>query len=230
LSKNICILCVLYLSSYICQVSEQDDLPGSADELSIETFQSPNIQLFVLNNTTLLSLVEIPGLGEDQQHRSSDILDIHNTSSNNYNNSGLGNVTSEVRIILRDISGKFVWDTSSLITPLQPALFDQMNGGDDRSVAGSYGRAPTPAAWNAASAPPPNVPPPPFPCAGTGTTTAAGSFFSPPRHTKRHRPPGELPTHEAAAADLDQLDDLLQYLGSVFRILNILDIPDPSTF
>jgi hypothetical protein len=88
-------------------------------------------------------------------------------------------------------------------------------------VAGSYGRAPTPAAaWNAASAPPPNVPPPPFPCAGT--TTTAGSFFSPPRHTKRHRPPGELPTHEAAAADLDQLDDLLQYLGSVFRILDVV--------
>jgi hypothetical protein len=219
------------MSSYICQVSEQDDLPGSADELSIETFQSPNIQLFVLNNTTLLSLVEIPGLGEDQQ-RSSDILDIHNNSSgsNNYNNSGLGNVTSEVRIILRDISGKFVWDTSSLISnpPSPAALFDQINGGDDRqgSVAGFYGRAPTPAAWNAASAPPPNVPPPPFPCAaGTGTTTTAGSFFSPPRHTKRHRPPGELPTHEAAAADLDQLDDLLQYLGSVLRILNIFASP-----
>jgi hypothetical protein len=212
------------VSVVLFQVSEQDDLPGSADELSIETFQSPNIQLFVLNNTTLLSLVEIPGLGEDQQHRSSDILDIHNNSSgsNNYNNSGLGNVTSEVRIILRDISGKFVWDTSSLITP-PTALYDQMNCGDDRqgSVAGSYGRAPTPAAaWNAASAPPPNVPPPPFPCAGTGTTIA-GNFFSPPRHTKRHRPPGELPTHEAAAADLDQLDDLLQYLGSVFRILDI---------
>ena len=137
----------------------------------------------------------------------------------------MGNVTSEVRIILRDISGKFVWDTSSLISTPPPALFDQMNGGDDRSVAGSYGRAPTPAAaWNAASAPPPNVPPPPFPCAaGTGTT--AGSFFSPPRHTKRHRPPGELPTHEAAAADLDQLDDLLQYLGSVFRIFNIVASP-----
>jgi hypothetical protein len=212
----------------LCQVSEQDDLPGSAEELSIETFQSPNIQLFVLNNTTLLSLVEIPGLGEDQQQRSSDILDIHNNSSNNYNSSSVtvGNVTSEVRIILRDISGKFVWDTSSLISnpPSPSALFDQMNGGDDRSVAGSYGRAPTPAAaWNAASAPPPNVPPPPFPCAGT--TTTAGGFFSPPRHTKRHRPPGELPTHEAAAADLDQLDDLLQYLGSVFRILNIVAPP-----
>jgi hypothetical protein len=92
----------------------------------------------VLNNTTLLSLVEIPGLGEDQQQRSSDILDIHNSSgSNNYNNSGLtaGNVTSEVRIILRDISGKFVWDTSSLITsPPPPALYDQMNGGDDRQA------------------------------------------------------------------------------------------------
>ena len=80
-------------SSLSSQVSEHDDLPPifaanpststnynnnqhnlhnnnvnsstGGDELTLDTFQSANIQLFVLNNTTLLSLVEIPGLEED---------------------------------------------------------------------------------------------------------------------------------------------------------------------
>jgi len=51
--------------------------------------------MFVLNETTLLSLVEIPRLESNQY------TDINVSSS-------------EVRIILRTISGKFSWDATAL--------------------------------------------------------------------------------------------------------------------
>ena len=58
-------------------------------------FRSPNVQLFVLNESTLLSLVELPRLDSNQYS------DIKVSSS-------------EVRIILRTISGKFSWDATAL--------------------------------------------------------------------------------------------------------------------
>ena len=152
-------------SALSSQVSEHDDVPTLlGEELNIDTFQSPNIQMFVLNNTTLLSLVEIPGLDSVGGLSSS-----FNTAS------------SQVRIILRDISGKFSWDTSILYSP----------------------------------PPPSQQPAAPLVCeAGPGGAgVSAVSVMSPPRHTIRHRPPGELPTHESSAPDLDQLADMLQYLG-----------------
>ena len=42
-------------------MSEHDDVPTiTSEDLNLDTFLSPGIQMFVLNNTTLLSLVEIP--------------------------------------------------------------------------------------------------------------------------------------------------------------------------
>ena len=129
----------------------------------MDTFQSPNIQLFVLNNTTLLSLVEIPGMDPIGA-----------------GGSQFSTASSQVRVILRDISGKFSWDASILYSP--PV--------DTRDVSHV-----SDAQWQ-------NV-----------TTNVSSTVTSPPRHTTRHRPPSQLPTAETAAADLDQLDDLLQYLG-----------------
>ena len=79
-------------------INEQDDNPfvnlssvGGTDcessvsssncpaELSPEIFKTPNVQLFVLNDSTLVSFVELTG---------------------------------SVRIIFRDISGKFAWDVT----------------------------------------------------------------------------------------------------------------------
>merc|ERR1719403_762875 len=52
-------------ASLSSQVSEHDDVPSLvSEELNTETFLAPNIQLFVLNNTTLLSFVEIPCLDQ----------------------------------------------------------------------------------------------------------------------------------------------------------------------
>ena len=42
---------------------ESDDLPGfNTEELTTEIFASPHVQLFALNNTCLLSLIQLPAL------------------------------------------------------------------------------------------------------------------------------------------------------------------------
>ena len=44
-------------------VVESDDLPGfSGDELTQDIFLSPHVQLFTLNQSCLLSLVQLPAL------------------------------------------------------------------------------------------------------------------------------------------------------------------------
>lgn len=47
-----------------------------------------------------------------------------------------------------------------------------------------------------------------------------------PQHTLRHRPPSVLPTYENSADDMDNLDDLLQYIGHTSpEVLESLDTP-----
>lgn len=168
-------------SALSSQVSEHDDVPSLlGEELNIDTLQAPNIQMFVLNNTTLLSLVEIPGLDT-----AGGPVAPFNTAS------------SQVRIILRDISGKFSWDASILYSP--------PSSSQDSGLSS---------------------PPPPMPEVSSGPVSSAACVTSPPRHTIRNRPPSELPTHESSAPDLDPLDDLLQYLGHTSpELLNTPGVP-----
>ena len=127
-------------ASLSSMVNEHDDnphynLPNSSsgspqnpDELSAEIFKAPNVQFFVVNETTLMSFVELPGM-------TSNIIDgpsqqSSNTSlENSYADFPLAmtssNVPSQVRIIFRDISGKFSWD----INPFPaPRINDAMGG------------------------------------------------------------------------------------------------------
>uniref|UniRef100_A0A7N6BD31 Rap-GAP domain-containing protein n=1 Tax=Anabas testudineus TaxID=64144 RepID=A0A7N6BD31_ANATE len=72
-------------------VSENHDNPYvESSELSSEVFKSPNLQLFVFNDSTLLSYLQIPAesptVGQPPHP------------------------SSQVRIIVRDISGKYSWD------------------------------------------------------------------------------------------------------------------------
>merc|ERR1719322_596944 len=121
-------------ASLSSMVNEQDDnhhyVPSSTsnnnnDELSPEIFKAPNVQLLVMNDTTLMSLVELPNMLESS---SSDGLQSSQQSSNNsldnyYHDreisivptAGLDNMKSQVRIIFRDISGKFSWDINPLL-------------------------------------------------------------------------------------------------------------------
>ncbi|XP_074852942.1 ral GTPase-activating protein subunit alpha-1 isoform X5 [Carettochelys insculpta] len=85
------------------QVCENNDNPYSeSPELSPELFESPNLQFFVLNNTTLVSCIQIqaeenmPGGGLS---------------------AGLASANANVRIIVRDLSGKYSWDSAILYGP-----------------------------------------------------------------------------------------------------------------
>ncbi|XP_051781502.1 ral GTPase-activating protein subunit alpha-2 isoform X2 [Erpetoichthys calabaricus] len=72
-------------------------------DLSSEVFKSPNLQLFVLNDSTLVSYLQIPAEknqpGEPQK------------------------ASSDVRVIVRDISGKYSWEGGLIYGPLDSEPF-----------------------------------------------------------------------------------------------------------
>ncbi|XP_074547463.1 ral GTPase-activating protein subunit alpha-2 isoform X2 [Halichoeres trimaculatus] len=86
-------------------VSENHDNPYvESSELSSEVFKSPNLQLFVFNDSTLVSYLQIPSetptVGQPPQP------------------------SSQVRVIVRDISGKYSWDGSILYCTTQDDSLD----------------------------------------------------------------------------------------------------------
>ncbi|XP_060118565.1 ral GTPase-activating protein subunit alpha-1 isoform X12 [Heteronotia binoei] len=85
------------------QVCENNDNPYSeSPELSPELFENPNLQFFVLNNTTLVSCIQI---------RAEEDMPGGGLSA------GLVSANSNVRIIVRDLSGKYSWDSAILYGP-----------------------------------------------------------------------------------------------------------------
>ncbi|XP_029419305.1 ral GTPase-activating protein subunit alpha-1 isoform X3 [Nannospalax galili] len=88
------------LTSQVCE--NHDNHYSESTELSPELFESPNIQFFVLNNTTLVSCIQI---------RSEDSMPGGGLSA------GLASANSSVRIIVRDLSGKYSWDSAILYGP-----------------------------------------------------------------------------------------------------------------
>ncbi|XP_024153195.1 ral GTPase-activating protein subunit alpha-2 isoform X3 [Oryzias melastigma] len=81
-------------------VSENHDNPYvESSELSSEVFKSPNLQLFVFNDSTLVSYLQIPAetntVGQPPHP------------------------SSQVRVIVRDISGKYSWDGTILYCTTQ---------------------------------------------------------------------------------------------------------------
>ncbi|XP_046316906.1 ral GTPase-activating protein subunit alpha-1 isoform X7 [Marmota monax] len=88
------------LTSQVCE--NHDNHYSESTELSPELFESPNIQFFVLNNTTLVSCIQI---------RSEESMPGGGLSA------GLASANSNVRIIVRDLSGKYSWDSAILYGP-----------------------------------------------------------------------------------------------------------------
>ncbi|XP_037690751.1 ral GTPase-activating protein subunit alpha-1 isoform X3 [Choloepus didactylus] len=88
------------LTSQVCE--NHDNQYSESPELSPELFESPNIQFFVLNNTTLVSCIQI---------RSEESIPGGGLSA------GLASANSNVRIIVRDLSGKYSWDSAILYGP-----------------------------------------------------------------------------------------------------------------
>ncbi|XP_029315985.1 ral GTPase-activating protein subunit alpha-2 isoform X4 [Cottoperca gobio] len=86
-------------------VSENHDNPYvESSELSSEVFKSPNLQLFVFNDSTLVSYLQIPAetptVGQPPKP------------------------SSQVRVIVRDISGKYSWDGAILYCTTQDDSVD----------------------------------------------------------------------------------------------------------
>ncbi|XP_033860055.3 ral GTPase-activating protein subunit alpha-2-like isoform X3 [Acipenser ruthenus] len=84
------------LHSLISENHDNDYVESS--ELSSEVFKSPNLQLFVFNDSTLVSYLQIPAekTGAGEPH----------------------GAAADVRVIVRDISGKYSWDGGVLYGPL----------------------------------------------------------------------------------------------------------------
>ncbi|XP_044127386.1 ral GTPase-activating protein subunit alpha-1 isoform X2 [Bufo gargarizans] len=85
------------LTSQICE--NHDNPYSESSDLSPQLFHSPNLQFFVLNNTTLVSCLQIPA--EEKLPPGEE----------------LSSASSMVRIIMRDLSGKYSWESSILYGP-----------------------------------------------------------------------------------------------------------------
>ncbi|KAK7603642.1 hypothetical protein V9T40_003641 [Parthenolecanium corni] len=101
---------------------------------------------------------------------------------------GLITAASQVRILLRSLNGRFCWDASILFCT--PEQLSAMEREDERLLLINSKKE--------------QVEDVPFISYVTS---------SPLQNTIRHRPPHILPTVENSAPDLDNLDDLLQYIG-----------------
>ncbi|XP_030754501.1 probable Rho GTPase-activating protein CG5521 [Sitophilus oryzae] len=156
-------------------VAENDDVPNiSSDDLSSSIFSVPNIQLFILTKNVIASLIELPALD----------------SPGGGATAGLLTADKQVRVLLRDISGKASWDASILYrTP--------------ESIPEKEDVLPTPWASGDVYG---NIQP-------ESLMSATLIPHNLPQRAMRNRPPNVLPHISNAAPDLDQLDDLLQYLG-----------------
>ncbi|XP_062969665.1 ral GTPase-activating protein subunit alpha-2 isoform X2 [Cynocephalus volans] len=88
------------LHSLVSENHDNAHVDGS--ELSSEVFRSPNLQLFVFNDSTLISYLQTPTEGPAD---GSPVATL-----------------SDVRVIVRDISGKYSWDGKVLYGPLEGCL------------------------------------------------------------------------------------------------------------
>ncbi|XP_063355132.1 ral GTPase-activating protein subunit alpha-2 isoform X3 [Pelmatolapia mariae] len=147
-------------------VSENHDNPYvESSELSSEVFKSPNLQLFVFNDSTLVSYLQIPAetptVGQP----------LH--------------TSSQVRVIVRDISGKYSWDGAILYC----TAHEDFDVGAFKPVDPSLSAA---AAVNHSRNPPPS------PVAGPH---------------KRHCSGSDCHSNSCEEDEFDVLDKLLEDLG-----------------
>ncbi|XP_017714036.1 PREDICTED: ral GTPase-activating protein subunit alpha-1 [Rhinopithecus bieti] len=161
------------LTSQVCE--NHDNHYSESTELSPELFESPNIQFFVLNNTTLVSCIQI---------RSEENMPGGGLSA------GLASANSNVRIIVRDLSGKYSWDSAILYGP--------------PSVSGLS--EPTSLMLSLSHQEKPEEPPTSNECLEDITVKDGLSL-----QFKRFRE--TVPTWDTIRDEEDVLDELLQYLG-----------------
>ncbi|XP_042904592.1 ral GTPase-activating protein subunit alpha-1 [Parasteatoda tepidariorum] len=175
-------------------VHEHDDVPTlTGDELSAEVFHAPNVQFFILNNCSIVSFVEIPA------------LDMPGGGAT----AGLTTSKSQVRIIVRDLGGKFSWDSSILYGPPD-----------------SYFCYPE---TDPFEAPQSLTVPQDLQSSSLNASGLSSSSLS-QNNCLHRRQKNELPTAENSFDNVDNLDELLQYIGytsheCVCESVQVLNVP-----
>ncbi|KAM6201353.1 ral GTPase-activating protein subunit alpha-1 [Rhynchocyon petersi] len=162
------------LTSQVCE--NHDNHYSESPELSPELFESPNIQFFVLNNTTLVSCIQI---------RAEESMPGGGLSA------GLASANSNVRIIVRDLSGKYSWDSAILYGPPPVSGLSE----------------PTSFILSLSHHEKPEEPLTPNECLAEMTEKDGLSL----QFKRRHRE--TVPTWDTIRDEEDVLDELLQYLG-----------------
>lgn len=151
-------------------VVEHDDVPNlTSDELSANIFSAPNIQLFMLTSNIIASLIELPSL----------------ELPGGGVTAGLSTADKQVRVLLRDLSGKASWDASILYRKPQVDSKEPQteNEAPYSLIGGSLNFL-------------------------QSESILHRSISNLPQRAMRHRAPNVLPVVANAAQDLDQLDDV----------------------
>lgn len=174
----------------------------SLDLGSTSVLNAANLQMFLLNPALVASFIELPAL----------------KLPGGGITAGLVTAAKQVRVLLRDLSGKACWDVSILYrepagaaaTEFRPKIGyekQQFFSNEKHSNAitsqklslqqssSGFQIANRSFMIGASSLDP-------------MTSTFVGMPLSPVRHTLRHRPPGKLPLANDMEPDLDQLDDV----------------------
>ncbi|KAG8449519.1 hypothetical protein GDO86_016240 [Hymenochirus boettgeri] len=159
------------LTSQICE--NHDNPYSETSDLSPQLFHSPNLQFFALNNTTLVSCLQIPS--EEKMPPGED----------------LSSASSTVRIIMRDLSGKYSWDSSLLYGPPLPI------GGQTSQLSSLLPTFPTLSSSKEEE---------------QASTQLESEDFS--SLQTRRRGWESLPLWDSLSDEQDALDCLLQYLGT----------------
>lgn len=147
-------------------VVEHDDVPNmNNDDLSTNIFHAPNIQLFILTRNVISSLIELPA------------LDLPGGGVT----AGLATANRQVRVLLRDLSGKSCWDASILYR--KPCISDDTEHNIKTQQQQQI-------------------------CSNFVQPESIMLTNNLPQRAMRHRPPNVLPEVGNAAPDLDQLDDV----------------------
>ncbi|XP_055382867.1 probable Rho GTPase-activating protein CG5521 isoform X2 [Condylostylus longicornis] len=182
----------LNLLQMTTNVTLQEERRDSVDLGAPQVLNAQNIQIFMLNNGLVSSFVELPALKLPGGGATA----------------GLVTAEKQVRVLLRDLNGKACWDASILYSePKGSRVTNNLNNAGAMPIDSAYGHFQIGSNFNSKMMPNSSVPLDPL------VSTMVGMEISVPRHTLRHRPPNELPLAKDIAPDLDQLDDLLQYIG-----------------
>lgn len=178
-------------------VDEHDDLvvgqressrEGSVDMYALQVIPAQNLQLLMLSSELVATFIELPALK----------LPCGSAG-------GLITANKQVRLLLRDLNGKSCWDASIIYCEpklqVDPEAADEVDFDSPSKQFKSFQKFGYGGKNHVGISLDPMI------------STIGINMTQPPRHTLRHRPPHQLPVAKDMAPDLDQLDDLLQYIG-----------------